>query len=609
MGIGRIPDEVIEAVLKANDIADVVGKHVHLTKQGHYLKGLCPFHSEKTPSFTVTPERQIFHCFGCNKGGNSIQFTMEIEGLTFSEAVRQLAEEAGIPVTWDDAGSEPSPDQQERGELLKAYELVARVYRSILMNTAQGRDALSYLRTRGMSDELLETFQIGYAPNMWDALVKQLEKSGFKLPLMDQGGLVSAKSDGQGYVDKFRDRVMIPIHDAKGRVIAFGGRAMGDVQPKYLNSPESLLFHKSRSLYNLHRARAEIRKREQAVLFEGYFDVIRAWDAGVHHGVATMGTALTKEHAEALKRLTGEVVVCYDGDNAGQAAAYKSIAILEQAGLSVKIAMLEGGKDPDEYIAAYGKDRFVREIIEGAVTTTKFRLVYARRNVRLQDEADRLRYLRGAVKLISELASPIEREHYLRDLSSEFGISIETLKQDVAQHLLRKEKSEPAGDNNANLWNNVRNNGKEADRDPPLRSASHNAERLLLAVMMVDREVCRHVEERLGDGFTVEAHAVLAAYLYAFYAQDNEPNLSKYLATLQDPELSSLASSIAMIGASHAVNERVIDDYIAIIKKAPLQQEIKRKEEEAIHAERTGDPLRAAQIRIEMITLEKQLRA
>jgi DNA primase len=609
MGSGRISDDTIEAVLKAHDIADVVGRYVHLTKQGHYLKGLCPFHSEKTPSFTVTPERQIFYCFGCGAGGNSIQFVMQKEGLSFAEAVRQLAEEAGIPMSPEEAYSEPSPQQQERTELLKAYELAARVYRSILMNTMQGRDALAYLRSRGMSDELIETFQLGYAPNMRDALVKQLEKSGFLLPAMERGGLVSEKADGQGYADKFRDRVIIPIHDPKGRVIAFGGRAMGDVQPKYLNSPESLLFHKSRSLFNLHRSRPEIRKRGQIVLFEGYFDVIRAWEAGVRNGVATMGTALTGEHAEAIKRLAAEVVVCYDGDNAGQAAAFKSIPLLEQAGLHVKVAMLPDGTDPDEYIAAYGPERFVREAIEGAVTPTKFRLLYARRSFRLQEEADRLRYLRGAVKLIAGLASPLEREHYLRELASEFDVSLEALKQDVAELLLRREKSKPAGDNYANLWNNVRNNGKEAVRVPPLRPASYNAERLLLAVMMHDRDVCKMVEERLGDGFMVEAHAVLAAYLYAFYSQDNEPNLSKYLATLQDPELSRLASSIAMIGASHAVNERVIDDYISQIKKAPLQQEIKRKEEEAIHAERMGDPLRAAQIRNEMITLEKQLRA
>lgn len=609
MANGRIPDEVIAAVLKHHDITDVVGKYVHLTKQGHYLKGLCPFHSEKTPSFTVTPERQIFHCFGCGAGGNSIQFVMQVEGLTFSEAVRQLAEEAGIKAGWDDSGSEPTPEQLERSDLLKAYELAARVYSSILMNTVQGRDALAYLRSRGMSDELIHTFQIGYAPNMWDALVKQLDKSGFLLPQMERGGLISVRTGEQGYVDKFRDRVMIPIHDFKGRIIAFGGRAMGDVQPKYLNSPETMLFHKSRSLFNLHRARQDIRKREQVVLLEGYFDVIRSWEAGVHHCVATMGTALTGEHAEAIKRLAPEVVICYDGDNAGQSASYKSLALLEQAGLNVKVAMLPDGKDPDEYIASFGPERFVREIIEGAVTATKFKLLYMRRGFRLQDEAERLRYLRSAGKLIAELPSPLEREHYIRELASEFSVSLEALKQDVAEIVLRREKTLPAGDNNANLWNNVRNNRKAAERVPPLLPAVHNAERLLLAVMMHDRDVCKHVEERLGDGFTVEAHAVLAAYLYAFYAQNDEPDISKYMALLQDAELGRLASSIGMIGASHAVNERVIDDYIGAIKNAPLQQAIKRKEEEAIHAERMGDPLRAAQIRVELITLEKQLRA
>jgi DNA primase len=452
-------------------------------------------------------------------------------------------------------------------------------------------------------------FQVGYAPAMRDALVQQLEKNGFSLPLMEKGGLISARTEGSGYVDKFRDRIIFPIHDAKGNVIAFGGRAMGDVQPKYLNSPESVLFNKSRSLYNFHQARQAIRKSGRIVLFEGYVDVIKAWEAGVHNGVATMGTALTGEHAEVLKRNADQVIVCYDGDNAGQSAAYKNISILEKAGIFVKVALLPEGKDPDEYILSYGSERFVREIIEAAVPSIKYKLLYIRKNFRLQEDGERLRYLQSAVKLIAELPSPIEREHYLKELSSEFDASLEALKQDLAEIRHQSEKSGKYGDNNAILWNNVMNNGSRAEHTPPLLPAYHNAERLLLAVMMHDRDVCKYVEERLGDGFHVEAHAVLAAYLYAFYAQHNEPNISKYLAMLQDSELSGLASSIGNIGADHAMSEKVIDDYIAQIRKYARQQEIERKKEEMIRAERLGEPLRAAQILQEIKTLEKQLRA
>ncbi|MCY9658416.1 DNA primase [Paenibacillus chondroitinus] len=614
MRYGRIPEEVIEAVLKRHDIVDVIGRHVHLSKQGHYMKGLCPFHSEKSPSFTVTPEKQIYRCFGCNVGGNLIRFVMEIEGLSFSEAVTKLAEEADIPITWEEASEEQTEQQQEKAALLKAYDFAAKLYHYILGNTEQGKVAKGYLASRGISDKLIDTFQIGYAPAMWDTLVQQLVKREFDLSLMEKGGLISAKHEGTGYVDKFRERIMFPICDAAGKVIAFGGRSMGDAQPKYLNSPESALFNKSRTMYNLHLARPNMRKLQQAVLFEGYVDVIKAWEAGISNGVATMGTALTKEHAALLNRNADQIVVCYDGDNAGQSAAFKSIPILEETGSRVTVAMIPDGKDPDDYVKQYGFDRFVREIIEPAVPSMKYKLLYIRKNFKLHEDGDRLRYLQSAVKLISELHSPMEREHYLKQLASEFpDSSYEAMKLDLHEILLQSEKNRPDGDNKPILWNNVMNNGRTAERTrkktPSLLPAYHNAERLILAVMMHDRDVCAHVEEQLGDQFNVEAHAVLAAYLYAYYAQNAEPDASRYIAMLQDEQLESLASSIVMMGAGHGMNEQVIDDYIRQIRKVPMQEEIERKKEERVRAEREGDHLRAAQIAIEIIALEKRLKS
>jgi DNA primase len=614
MRYGRIPEEVIEAVLKRHDIVDVIGRHVHLSKQGHYMKGLCPFHSEKSPSFTVTPEKQIYRCFGCNVGGNLIRFVMEIEGLSFSEAITKLAEEADIPITWEEASEEQNEQQQEKATLLKAYDFAAKLYHYILGNTEQGKVAKGYLASRGISDKLIDTFQIGYAPAMWDTLVQQLVKREFDLTLMEKGGLISAKHEGTGYVDKFRERIMFPICDAAGKVIAFGGRSMGDAQPKYLNSPESTLFNKSRTMYNLHLARPNMRKLQQAVLFEGYVDVIKAWEAGINNGVATMGTALTKEHAALLNRNADQIVVCYDGDNAGQSAAFKSIPILEETGSRVTVAMLPDGKDPDDYVKQYGFDRFVREIIEPAVPSMKYKLLYIRKNFKLHEDGDRLRYLQSAVKLISELHSPMEREHYLKQLASEFpDSSYEAMKLDLHEILLQSEKNRPDGDNKPILWNNVMNNGRTAERTrkktPSLLPAYHNAERLILAVMMHDRDVCAHVEEQLGDQFNVEAHAVLAAYLYAYYAQNAEPDASRYIAMLQDEQLESLASSIVMMGAGHGINEQVIDDYIRQIRKVPMQEEIERKKEERIRAEREGDHLRAAQIAVEIIALEKRLKS
>lgn len=614
MRYGRIPEEVIEAVLKRHDIVDVIGRHVHLSKQGHYMKGLCPFHSEKSPSFTVTPEKQIYRCFGCNVGGNLIRFVMEIEGLSFSEAVSKLAEEADIPITWEEATEEQNEQQQEKATLLKAYDFTAKLYHYILGNTEQGKVAKGYLASRGISDKLIDTFQIGYAPAMWDTLVQQLDKREFDLALMEKGGLISAKHEGNGYVDKFRERIMFPICDSTGKVIAFGGRSMGDAQPKYLNSPESILFNKSRTMYNLHLARPNMRKLQQAVLFEGYVDVIKAWEAGISNGVATMGTALTKEHASLLNRNADQIVVCYDGDNAGQSAAFKSIPILEETGSRVTVAMLPDGKDPDDYVRNYGFDRFVREIIEPAVPSMKYKLLYIRKNFKLHEDGDRLRYLQSAVKLISHLQSPMEREHYLKQLASEFPeSSYEAMKLDLHEILLQSEKNRPEGDNKPILWNNVMNNGRTVERtpkkSPSLLPAYHNAERLILAVMMHDREVCSQVEAQLGDQFNVEAHAVLAAYLYAYYAQNAEPDASRYIAMLQDEQLESLASSIVMMGAGHGINEQVIDDYIRQIRKVPMQEEVERKKEERVRAERAGDHLRAAQIAIEIIALEKRLKS
>lgn len=614
MRYGRIPEEVIEAVLKRHDIVDVIGRHVHLSKQGHYMKGLCPFHSEKSPSFTVTPEKQIYRCFGCNVGGNLIRFVMEIEGLSFSEAVSKLAEEADIPITWEEATEEQTEQQQEKTTLLKAYDFTAKLYHYILGNTEQGKVAKGYLASRGISDKLIDTFQIGYAPAMWDTLVQQLDKREFDLALMEKGGLISAKHEGNGYVDKFRERIMFPICDSTGKVIAFGGRSMGDAQPKYLNSPESILFNKSRTMYNLHLARPNMRKLQQAVLFEGYVDVIKAWEAGISNGVATMGTALTKEHAALLNRNADQIVVCYDGDNAGQSAAFKSIPILEETGSRVTVAMLPDGKDPDDYVRNYGFDRFVREIIEPAVPSMKYKLLYIRKNFKLHEDGDRLRYLQSAVKLISQLQSPMEREHYLKQLASEFPeSSYEAMKLDLHEILLQSEKNRPEGDNKPILWNNVMNNGRTAERtlkkSPSLLPAYHNAERLILAVMMHDREVCSQVEAQLGDQFNVEAHAVLAAYLYAYYAQNAEPDASRYIAMLQDEQLESLASSIVMMGAGHGMNEQVIDDYIRQIRKVPMQEEVERKKEERVRAERAGDHLRAAQIATEIIALEKRLKS
>ncbi|KAA9007639.1 DNA primase [Paenibacillus spiritus] len=603
-GHGSIPEEVIESVLARHDIVETVGKVVHLTKRGKYLWGLCPFHSESTPSFTVTPDRGVFHCFGCGMGGNAIKFRMEIEGLSFPEAVRIMADESDIAVPDGPSGGHAAPDP-ERDRLLQAYDLSAKFYHFLLKNTEYGKEAMAYLRSRNFSDKMIDQFQIGFAPDRWDTLQQFLEKRSFDLAEMERGGLLSARSEGRGYVDRFRGRIIFPIANRTGKTVAFAARILGEGQPKYLNSPESRLFNKSRLLYNLHQARASIRKTRQIVLFEGYGDVISAWEAGVHNGVATMGTSLTEGHAALMKTLADEVVVAYDGDKAGQAAAMKSIPMLENVGLRVKIAVLPSGLDPDEFIGRYGGERFMDQVIHAAVSTVKFKLIYLKKGHILLEEDGKIAYVKEALEIIAALPSSTEREVYLKEIATELNLSYESLKQDC--NLLRAslQKNIPEGDNNDKRWNNGRHK-KEQVQKRALLPAYHAAERSLLAVMFQDADAAAYVNERLGDAFNIEDHAALAAYLYAYYAQGKQPDLSRFLSSLQDDKLEKTAASIAMMESPPAWNPQVLDDCIREVRKYPVQRQMEQKREEMIRAERAGDFLRAAQIASEIIALERQ---
>ncbi|AIQ70491.1 DNA primase [Paenibacillus graminis] len=603
-GQGNIPEEVIESVLARHDIVDTVGKVVHLSKQGKYLWGLCPFHSEKTPSFTVTPERGVFHCFGCGMGGNAIKFRMEIEGLSFPEAVRIMAEESDIPVPEGNGGILSPPDP-ERDRLIQAYELSAKFYHFLLKNTEYGTAAMDYLRSRGFSGKMIDQFQIGYAPDRWDTLLQFLDKRNFNLAEMEKGGLLSARGEGKGYIDRFRGRVIFPIANRTGKVIAFAGRILGDGQPKYLNSPESRLFNKSRILYNLHQSKASIRKTRQIVLFEGYGDVISAWEAGVHNGVATMGTSLTEGHVALMKSLGDEIVLAYDGDKAGQAAAMKAIPMLEDNGLRVKVAVLPSGLDPDEFISRHGGERFKEQVIDSAVSSIKFKLIYLKKNHILLEEDGKIAYVKEALEIIASLHSSTEREVYLREIASELELSYDSLKQDCNLLRASMQKNLPEGDNNDKRWNNGRHK-KGQVQTPTLLPAYHVAERRLLSWMIQDPDAAAYVGERLGEEFNIDDHAAIAAYLYAYYAQGKPPGISRFLSSLQDDRLEKTATAISMMDTPPDWSTQVLDDCIREVRKYPVQRGMEQKREEMIQAEKSGDFLRAAQIASEIIALERQ---
>ncbi|XEC96829.1 DNA primase [Paenibacillus tarimensis] len=609
MSSGMIPESAIKEVLRHHDIVETVGRYVHLTKQGKYMKGLCPFHSEKTPSFTVTPEKQIFHCYGCGQGGDVIKFYAQMEGYSFPEAVRVMAENAGIPVTWKNYSSEePTVFQRERDTLLNAHELAAKFYHYLLNNTEFGRPAKEYLKQRGLTDKLIDQFMIGYAPDRWDTLVNFLTKREFDLSLMEKGGLISGRSGGTGYVDRFRDRIMFPLWNREGKVNGFAGRVLGEAQPKYLNSPETVLFNKSRSLYHFHQARPEIRRTNRLFLFEGYMDVIKAWSAGLRNGVATMGTALTEEQVEIIRRNADEIVICYDGDKAGQASVLKAVPMFERARMKVYVAILPKGMDPDEFITQRGPEAFMREVAQEPVSAMKFRLIYSRKHHTLVEEEGRMKYVKEAVGMIAELDSPIEREFYLKELNREFGISLEALKQDCFHIHQQMQKNKSFGDNNENSWNNGMNEKRRSGGPPPVLPAYQKAERHLLLMMMQDAEVAETVYNKLGDAFIVEDHAALAAYLYAYFAQGNDPDVSRFIATLQDDRLERAAAAILISDDHFPFDLQLLNQYVSVIQKEQKLRRLEQRREEWIRAERSGDHLLAAQIVSEINALERQLK-
>ncbi|MDQ0299737.1 DNA primase [Salibacterium salarium] len=607
LAAGFIPEETINEIQKSLDIVDVISEHIQLKKQGKHYLGLCPFHGEKTPSFSVSPEKQLYHCFGCGVGGNAITFVMEMENVVFVDAVKKLANKSGISVP--DIGY--SNAEQESGEKDKAkregHDLAAKFYHHVLMNTEQGKQAYDYLVNRGFSTETMEHFQLGYSPDQPEVLKELLENRGFDLQEMEEGGLLFRQESSWELRDRFRNRIMFPIRDVQGRTVGFGGRTLGEGEPKYLNSSDSAIFHKNEMLYGIDLARPDIRKQNTAVLFEGYVDVISANKAGVTNGIASLGTSLSDRQAQLIRRNTERIIICYDGDNAGQGAAKKSAEILERQGLTVQVAVLPSGMDPDDYIQSYGTERFRKEVIEASVPIMSFKLQMLKKDKNLQDEGERLQYIEEVLKEITHLSKAVERDFYLRQLADEFSLSLDALKQEqfrlykqVSNHSTEKTKENGFNDRKRR-W------GTDQYARAKLLPAFQNAERLLLAHMMHDSQACMEVKERLGAEFNIESHIAIAAHLYAYYAEGNPADAGTFINHLQDPDLIKEASEIALLDITEHMSENELVDYIDKIKNYPKWVEIEQIQQKMKEAERNQDVSLAVKLGNEIIDMKKAL--
>lgn len=602
-----IADEIIDSIKRNFDIVDFIGRYVPLKKSGRNFLGLCPFHSEKTPSFSVSPEKQIYHCFGCGAGGDLIRFLMDIDSLTFQEAVIYLANDAGVNVPQFKEHYSNDPKDQLKSKMLQAYDLTSKLYHYLLLETEHGQSAMNYLLKRGFTRELIETFNIGYSPPSWDTLKNFLLKRGFTQEILEQAGLIIKKDDGRTY-DRFRNRVMFPISDKQGKVIAFGGRVLDDSLPKYMNSPETLIFSKSKIIYNLDLAAKEIRKKRQAILFEGYVDTISVWKAGIQNGIATLGTSLTDDQAKILKRYADEVLISYDSDQAGQQATYRAIDVLQKIGFQLKVVQIPQGLDPDDYISKFGSESFKQDILSSTITGTAFKLQFTRKDYNLKDHTELMKYLTNAIEVISDLHHAIEREHYLKSLSEEFQISYNSLKNDLNQIYLEKRKKKVKSRDNLTVkWNNNINNGNHVGRLKTLYPAYYNAEKNLIYLMMKDREIAKKVQQDIGSEFHVEDFAVLAAYLYSFYGNGNNSDLNRFISSIEDQHYMKLATQLAMLEINEDVSEHELNDYIMQVKKYNLNLEIKKKREAQLKAERNNDFAKSVQIGLEIIELRNQL--
>ncbi len=598
----QIPEEVIEEIRKTNDIVDIIGEYVHLKKQGRNYFGLCPFHGEKTPSFSVTQEKQIFHCFGCGKGGNVLTFMMEIESFSFYEAIKFLADKSGI--TLPDSGiKQESSITQESQSILSAHGWLTKLYHHLLRYTKDGKEGYKYLKERGIGDDAIETFQLGFAPNVKDFVAEFLIKKGFQKQLLVKAGILSQLNDTE-VTDRFRGRVMFPIRNHIGKTVAFGGRSIKEQEPKYLNSPESELFQKGKLLYNFDLAKKHIRKVNEVVLFEGYMDVISAYQAGVKNVVATLGTSLTEPQAKLLNRYVETVIICYDGDRAGLEATYKAAELLRKNGCSIKVARLDSDMDPDSFIQKYGSEAFEDKVIKASETYMSFYMRYLKKDFNLKNEGDRINYIENILKELAMIESSIEREYYLRELSNEYNISIEALSSEMYEY--RQKQGIPRDNQQKNRYTNKNTIAK---RNKKLFPAFYNAERKLISYMLQDSYITDKVQNEMGAGFNVDDHKIIATHLYAFYEEGHSPDISLFIDRLNDDRLKQQVIEVAMMPVLNEISDREINDYIRIIlNKANDSVNIKSLKEQQKLAEQQNDPLKAAQIAMQIIEIQKHLK-
>ncbi|QTD43266.1 DNA primase [Sporosarcina sp. Te-1] len=600
----KIPEETIEEVRSKTDIVDLIGEYVQLTKRGRNWFGLCPFHGESTPSFSVSEDKNLFHCFGCGASGNAITFVMDIENTSFTEAISKLADRAGIELTVPIASNAASAHKNEHQSMKEALALAANFYSHILLNTVEGEKALQYLQKRGFSREHIEQYGIGWSLEDRETLTNLLIRKKFDMKEMEQAGLCIMKNDGTGYFDRFRGRIMFPLHDDNGNIVGFSGRTLSNSkeEAKYLNSPETPIFEKSKLLYNFHRARLNVRKTGKVILFEGFMDTITAERAGVMNSVAVMGTSLSEIHLLKLKRIANQLIICCDGDNAGWEAAKRFANLAMQKGLSIQIALLPGKMDPDEYISTYGGEAFQEKVLGNPHTYMSFMLAYAKRGKNLTHENDVLQYIHEVLDELAAKVSPIERDLLVRQMATETGVSEQALNEQLMKKVGKLAKDEKKEQSIG---------GSQQMQAPKSKKVSgvDRAERILLAHLLNDGVIFDRLRAEGSELFIRDEYNAVFIRLAGFYEQYSNPDFHRFAESLEDREMRKIVMEAAMMERDPDHADQEVTDCIQHLEK----QRVIRKIDEMLHqsreAEKMNDHTRALELARDIIQLRKSLSA
>ncbi len=558
------PDELIEEVRMKNDIVDVISGYVRLQKKGANYFGLCPFHNEKSPSFSVSPGKQMYYCFGCGAGGNVYTFIQEYENYTFPEAVKMLADRAGVNLPEIEYSEEAKKAESKRSRLLEINKEAAK-YFYFQLRARQGETGYRYLRDRQLSDETIKKFGLGFANKTSNDLVQYLRSKGYSPELIHEAGLCNV-DEKHGMYDKFWNRVIFPIEDINHRVIGFGGRVMGDGTPKYLNSPETPIFDKSRNLYGLNFARTS--RKGNIILCEGYMDVISMHQAGFDQAVASLGTAFTLGQASLLKRYTKEVLLSYDSDGAGVKAALRAIGILKEAGLTGKIISLEPYKDPDEFMKNLGKEAF-QERIDHAENSFLFGIRMLEKEYNLSDPEDKTRFHREIARKLCDFSEEVERENYIEAVAEKYHIGFENLRKLVgsiaAQTGLAKPVERPKS-------------GIHKKTTP--EENSKKTQRLLLTWLVEEPQLYKKIERFIGpEDFTEELYVRVAERLFAGL-EKGELNAASIISLFPDEEeqreVASLFNTRLMEPETIQEKEKAFHDILVSVKRISYEYNTSR---------------------------------